>query len=104
MESVVFFNGNGNERETWELHAGGHLTQRFTEGKAELEASMMHPDHLFSIHLLVPEYASRPKQYLSFTQILAEQVACSRKHADLIAMASMSITKSEGVCYKLKSC
>ena len=32
MESVIFFNGMGSERETWETHAGGHLTPRFTEG------------------------------------------------------------------------
>lgn len=32
MESVIFFNGMGNERDTWEMHAGGHLTQRFAEG------------------------------------------------------------------------
>ena len=36
MESVIFFNGMGNERETWEMHAGGHLTQRFTEGRSLL--------------------------------------------------------------------
>jgi hypothetical protein len=32
MDAVVFFNGMGDERETWELHTGGQLSQRFIEG------------------------------------------------------------------------
>ena len=32
LDSVVFFNGYGQEREIWERHTGGQLTGRFIEG------------------------------------------------------------------------
>jgi len=42
MDAVVFFNGMGDEREIWELHTGGQLSQRFIEGTLPSVLAILH--------------------------------------------------------------